>query len=129
MKVNGREVGFLKTVEAACRIGEICPDKNVNNVGVLFKNFQSTTEELTAMAYFIECMSNGYESAKEFQAQLEGKEYTPRPVTIAEVMTLDEDTMSTLWTEAVMAFLGEKPTVEVEEPKKKVKKAKAETSD
>lgn len=128
MKVNGREVGFLKTVQAACEIGEICPDKDVSKIGVLFQSSVSTTEYMTVSAYFIECMSRGYEMAKKFSMSLEGKDYDPKPVTIEEAMTLDENTFSQLFVEATQAFLNDKRTVEVEEPKKKANK-KAVTSD
>lgn len=122
MKVHGREVKFKRTVSAACKLAEVCPDKNLSNINKMLQNV-STLDEQTFMAYFVVCLNEGYESAMAF----EDPEYKENPLTMDEVMNLKTDELFLLFAEAVDEYQGDKQTVEVEQPKKKARR-KAVTS-
>ena len=122
MLIHGREIKFLRTVQAACDIADICPNGDMANIAELFKG--TTKTRVTNMANIIHFLSVGYEEAKAFEE--EG--YKPNPITVKELMALDEDTFNILFAEATEAFYSDKQTVEVE-PEKKKEKAKAETLD
>ena len=122
MLIHGREIQFLRTVQAACDIADICPKGDMANIAELFKG--TTKTRITNMANIIHFLSVGYEEAKAFEE--EG--YKPNPITVKELMALDEDTFNILFAEATEAFYSDKQTVEVE-PEKKKEKAKAETLD
>ena len=120
MLIHGREIQFLRTVQAACDIADICPKGDMANIAELFKG--TTKTRITNMANIIHFLSVGYEEAKAFEE--EG--YKPNPITVKELMALDENTFNILFAEATEAFYSDKQTVEVE-PEKKKEKAKAET--
>ncbi len=122
MIIHGREIKFLRTVQAACDIADICPKGDMANIADLFKG--TTKTRITNMANIICFLNEGYEEAKAFEE--EG--YKPNPITVKEVMLLDEETFNSLFVEATEAFYADKQTVEVE-PEKKKEKAKAETLD
>lgn len=122
MIIHGREIKFLRTVQAACDIADICPKGDMANIAELFKG--TTKTRITNMANIIHFLSVGYEEAKAFEE--EG--YKPNPITVKELMALDEETFNSLFVEATEAFYSDKQTVEVE-PEKKKEKAKAETLD
>lgn len=128
MKVHGREIKFLKTVGAVCKIADLCPDGDIQNLPAFISNGMSMQVTL-ARAAFIVAMNEGYEEAKAYEERLKGKEYTPNPLTIDELTMIPADDMYQLFGEACTAWAGEAPTVEVEEPKKKVRNKKAVTSD
>lgn len=122
MLIHGREIKFLRTVQAACDIADICPKGDMANIAELFKG--TTKTRVTNMANIIHFLSVGYEEAKAFEE--EG--YKPNPITVKELMALDEDTFNILFAEATEAFYSDKQTVEVE-PEKKKEEEKAETLD
>ncbi len=122
MIVHGREIKFLRTVQAACEIADICPKGDMANLGKLFEG--TTKNRITNMANIIHFLNEGYEEAKAFEE--EG--YKPNPISVKEIMLLDEESFNNLFVEATDAFYGDKQTVEVEEPKKK-EEVKAETFD
>ena len=112
MKIRGREIGFLRTGQAACDIADLCPDKDLNKIGGLFTG---TTSEVTKNgAKLIHFMSEGYEMNKHF----DDPSYEPNPISVEEIMYLDEDTYQELFSEMMKSFMGDVPTVETEEPKK-----------
>lgn len=113
MLIKGREIKFLRTVGAACEIADICPNGDMANIGKLFEG--TTKNRITNMAQVIHFLNQGYEEAKAFDE--EG--YVPKPITVKELMTLDEDTFNELFVEATGAFYADKQTVEVEPEKKK----------
>lgn len=114
MLVHGREVKFLKTVGAVCEIAEHCPGKDLKNITALWAN-TTDVDMANNFAIIICAMSKGYESAQKW----EDPEYTPNPVTVEELMSIDYDTFMGLFREATVAFYGDEQTVEAEEPKKK----------
>lgn len=122
MIVHGREIKFLRTVNAACEIAELCPKQTLQNIAKLFEG--SDKYRITNMANIIHFLNEGYEEAKAFEE--EG--YTPKPITVKELLLLDEVTFNALFVEATDAFYADKQTVEVEEEKKK-EEEKTETLD
>lgn len=123
MIIHGREIKFKRTIGAVCMIAENCKDKNIDNLAS-FLNNGTTTEVLLARASFIAALSNGYDDQQSF----ENPNYERINLQIEEILALDEEPMAKLFNEAVSAWMGEKPSIEVEEPKKKAKR-KAVTSD
>lgn len=116
MKINGRDVSFLRTVMANCKIAEICPDGDIANARMLFEgNYQDS--QRTA-AKFMAIMSEGYEENKKFR---DGGDYEPRPLTEEEALNLTEEEFSEAFGEAIEAYAGEKPSVEAEPAKGKKK--------
>ncbi len=124
MIVHGREIKFKRTVMAACKLAEICPDKNLNNIGQLLKTV-STSDEQMFMAYFVVCLNEGYEEAMHY----EDPSYTMNPLTMDELMHVEPVVLNDLFAEAVASYSDDKQTIEVEKPKKKARTKKAVTSD
>ena len=115
MKINGREIKFLRTVKTNFDIAGICPDGKLEKMGDLFPD--DSLESIKNMVKFIQLMNQGYEEAKHYE------DPTHEVVVIKEedIMYMPNDDMSNLFQEAVNAFLGVKQTVEVEPSKSKKK--------
>lgn len=121
MEIRGREVRFLRTVQAECNIAIICEDGKSENFQKLLMG--NDYEVMVNMAEVMHFLSEGYENAKHF----EDSEYEPQPLTAEELMFLPVEDFNKLWEEAVIAYYGEKQTVKV--AKSKSKKKTKETSD
>lgn len=121
MKINGREVKFMRTVMSTCKIAEICEDGDIKNAGKLFEGNYQTSQK--AAAKFIAIMSEGYEQNRKFNVA----GYEPRPLTEEEALSLSEDEFGECFKEAVGSYSGEKPTVE-SEPVKGKKKAETKSN-
>lgn len=119
MKVYGREINFLRTVEATIKIADMCPDSDIANADKLFDGTYQVSQQTAAS--FMAILSEGYENHKSF----EDRGYEPNPLTEREALSLSADEFNGLFVEAVSAYTGEKPTVETEPPKgkKKVKES------
>jgi len=117
MVINGREIKFLRTVLATCKIAEICKDGNIENAGILFEGKYQDSQKTTAK--FIAIMSEGYEMNRKF----EEPGYEPRPLTAEEALNLTEKDFEKCFVEAVSAYTGEKITVQSEPVKGKKKAA------
>lgn len=115
MRVYGKEVKFLRTVAATCKIADLCKDGDIANAATLFDGNYQTSQDTAAK--FIVIMNEGYEMNRKF----EEAGYEPRPLTYEEALNLTEDDFSKCFNEAVKAYSGEKPTVEAEAPKGKKK--------
>lgn len=123
MKVNGREVHFMRTVLATCEVARRCKDGDIKNIGILFKG--ATDKIIVETAHFMAALSSGYEKSQKFA----NPAYEEKPLTFEECMSLDEDTFMALFDEAQKVWAGEKPTVETVPVKEKgKKKEKAEQS-
>ena len=120
MKVYGREINFLRTVEATIKIADMCPDSDIANADKLFDGSYQVSQ--TTAASFMSILSEGYESHKAF----EDPSYQPRPLGEKEALSLSGEEFNELFGEAVKAYMGEKPTVETEV--KKTKKAEDKKS-
>lgn len=112
MKIRGREIGFLRTVKAACDIADLCPDRDLNKIGGLFSG--PSSEVTKNGAKLIHFMNEGYEMNKHF----DDPSYKPNVISVEEILYLDDDTYQELFSEMMSAFMGDVPTVEAEEPKK-----------
>lgn len=115
MKVYGREINFLRTVAGNCKIADICPDGDMSKAGLLFEGSYQKSQNTAAK--FICILQEGYELNKKFSDQ----NYEPNILTPEMVMNLPDDIFSDLFTAALEAYSGEKPTVETEPVKSKKK--------
>lgn len=115
MKINGREVKFLRTVFANCKIADMCKDGDIANANQLFEGNYQTSQR--SAARFMAAMSEGYEVNQKFKEV----GYDPRPLAEEEALSLTEEEFSECFSEALSAYLGEKPTVETEPAKGKKK--------
>lgn len=118
MLVNGREVGFRRSVRASADLSEICPGKNIERFGELITGKDATTAtQLTALAAMASVLSEAWckHRAKS------GADDVPEPLTIEEILDLDEDEYNVVITEASNAFRKDiEHTVEARPaPKKK----------
>lgn len=120
MKVYGREINFLRTVEATIKIADLCPDNDIDNIGKLFDGTYQVSQSTSAE--FMAIMSECYENRKAF----EEPGYQARPLGAKEALSLTTEEFNELFGEAVKAYAGEKPTVETEV--KKTKKAEDKKS-
>ena len=115
MKINGRDVQFLRTVMANCKIADICPDGDIANATMLFEGKYQDSQRTAAK--FMAIMSEGYEENKKFREA----GYEPSPLTEEEVLNLPDDEFSAAFEQAIKAYSGEKGTVETEPVKGKKK--------
>ena len=124
MELNGREVHFKRTIWATNAITKMCPDGNLQRFVELFNG--DMAEQIFNMSAFISIMSQGYEQAEAFRASRNGETYEQDPITLDEIMALDDmDIFTELQNEAVKAWAEDgKVTVE-SEPVKSKKKRKA----
>lgn len=115
MKVQGREIKFLRTVKINFDIAKICPDGKLEKLDALFG--EDSAESLKNMVKFIQLMNQGYEEFRHY----EDPTYEVNVIDEETLMYMDFNDMSNLFQEAVNAFLGIKQTVEVEPSKSKKK--------
>ena len=116
MVINGREIKFLRTVKATAEIAKICPDGNIERLGELMGGTLSTTLETGAQ--IIHFLNEGYEMNKHFS----DPSYKPNIISVEEILYLDDVTFTELMRSAMEGLSnGTETTIELEEPKKKVK--------
>ncbi len=113
MIIHGREVKFLRTVGATCKIADLCPNQELQNIGDLFDG--NTVSKYENWCKIIVYLNEGYEMAQKFDEP----NYVPKPITLEEIHAITQDEFDQLVFEASAAYRGEVPTVEAEEPKKK----------
>lgn len=116
MIINGRDIRFRRTVKATCEIADICPQGDISKIDELFAGKYQSSQINSAK--FMAILSQGYEMSQKFA----DPDYKPNPLTEEEVMYLSEEDFNSLFSLAVSAWLGEKPTVETK-PQKGKKKA------
>lgn len=121
MILHGREVKFRRTVLGNCEIAEMSPKKDINRFDELLKGDYMTSQN--AAAKFMVALSKGYEMNQRF----ENPDYEMNPLTVEEALLLDGDDFNELFTEALTAFTGDKPTVEAEPVKEKGKNAEGDS--
>ena len=123
MELFGRQVGFLRTVEAECRIVEEMDggDASKGISAVFSKDYM---ESQRACEQFLIIMSAGHEARKK----VEDPSHEMRPLTPDEVRVLTKDEVALALYEAVSAWQGEKPTIETEPAKKKKESREAKSS-
>lgn len=112
MIIRGRDVKFLRTVKTACELAKMCPGGDLANLDALFTGGVAEINENGAK--IIHLMAEGYEMNKHF----DDPSYKPNPISVEEILYLDDATYVELFNEMMEAFQGDKRTVETEETKK-----------
>lgn len=114
MEINGREIGFLRTVKATSDLAKLCPEGDIERLGELFSGELSTTLETGAK--IIHFLNEGYEMNKHFM----DRSYQPNILSVDEILYLDDKTFTELMQSAMQGMSnGAETTIELEEPKKK----------
>ena len=114
MEINGREIGFLRTVKATSDLSKLCPDGKIERLSELFQD--SVPVVLETGAQIIHFLNEGYEMNKYFN----DRSYKPNIISVEEIMYLDDKTYMELMRAAMEGVNnGSETTIEVEEPKKK----------
>lgn len=122
MELNGREVGFRRTIWATNAIMKMCPDGDLSRFTEIFSGDQA--DQMISMAGFICAMSKADEQAKEFEARRSGGTYTQDPITLDEIMNLEDfETFNQLQSEAIAAWVKDSSVTVETEPVKSKKKA------
>lgn len=120
MEINGREIGFLRTVKATSDLAKLCPNGDIERLGELFEGDLSLTLETGAK--IIHFLNEGYEMNKHFM----DRSYQPQILGVDEIMYLDDKTYTELMNSAMKGLgAGAETTIEVEEPKKKERPSEA----
>lgn len=113
MVVFGKEVNFRRSVQANCEIADICPDGDINKFNELINGNYPTAQK--AAATFIVALNRAYED----YANYIDPAHEPDPVSIREIMMLDNEQFNDLFMEALKVFADDgKTTVETEPVKK-----------
>lgn len=121
MIINGREIYFRRTIFVTCLLSERAPGKDVRRYEELF-NENNLGQTFDASAYFIHALSIGYEKWKAMTTP----GYEQNPVTLDELMCLDESEFLKLFAEAMESFQGDaKQTVEAQPKKRTGKKTES----
>ena len=124
MNIHGREIHFLLTVGATRKISRLCPDGNIQNIGLIFEN-QSTDKMIDTIAELAAAMSEGYETQQKYL----NKDHVPDPLTKEEVLTFTIPELETLQTELMSEIgAGMQTEIEAEPEKTKGKKTRRVTA-
>lgn len=99
MLIHGKERGFKLTVGASRKISQLCPDKDIKNIGKLFQT-ADTTQMIDYISIICASLSEGYEMMQKFSQ----KDYEMDPLTVEEILSLGIDEISLLQDE-MMATL------------------------
>ena len=114
MELNGREVGFRRSVLATTKIAEACPNRDISKLGDLLGSDIVTA--LDTAVLFVCALSEAY----ELHRKREEPGYIPNPITREELLDETEETLMELVNEGVKVFQNDgKTTVEAEAPKGK----------
>lgn len=115
MIINGREVGFRRTVFASCAIAKRCPNGDLSRMAeIMSGDYANAMENAAIMAV---ALSEGYEKAKKFS----DPSYVPHPLTMDEVMLLDIDEFTALMNEVTACFQKDGQTTVQAAPEKKAR--------
>ena len=118
MLIHGREVHFLLTVGATKKIARLCPDNDIQNIGLIFEA-KDTDKMIDALAALSEAMSEGYEKQQKYI----NPSYKPQPLTQEEVLSLTINELSDLQNELMNEIVAGMATdVDAEPEKTKLKK-------
>lgn len=91
MVIHGKERGFKLTVGASRKISQLCPDKDIKNIGKLFEA-ADTTQMIDYIAVICSALSEGYEMMQKFTQP----DYVPDVLTIEEILALGVNEISAL---------------------------------
>ena len=118
MKIYGRDVGFRFTVGAQCAIAALCPGGSIQNLDKLLDGPENAVMENGHK--LILALNEADEAAKSFE--IPG--YKPRPLTMAELGSLDLATYARLQAEAMEAMRADRQRTVEAKPQKKKKRRK-----
>lgn len=126
MEVNGREIKFRRTVKTNCMLMEQSPDKDIRRYQEKLSG-NDPVEAQFAAAFLIYAMNQGYEEWLSFK----DRSHAVDPISVDEIMTLDDDEFLALFNEAVNAMkVDGKTTVEAQpKPSKKKTASKPKSSE
>ena len=114
MIVNGREINFLRTVKGTSEIAKLCPNNDIERLGELFDG--DLPQTLETGAKIIHFLNEGYEMNRHFM----DRTYKPNPISVEEILYLDDSTFTKLMQTAMNGLgNGAETSVEVQESKKK----------
>lgn len=108
MIVNGREVKFMRTMGANAEIADLAPDGDMTKLGEMLQGFSG--EAIRTTAKFICALNNGYIGNRKFVEP----DYSIKPLTPPEVLSLPEKDYLDLVHEALEAYTSEVPKIETE---------------
>lgn len=120
MILYGKEVKFLRTVNATCEIADLCEDGNLENYTKLFEGPHA--QALRNKAKVMHALAEGYEQHRA----LEEADYKADAITVEQILALKSDDFIKLYDEAFDAlFFAEaaKATVETQPSKKEEEEA------
>lgn len=117
MKVRGKEIKFLKSVQAICDITEICPDRDINRIAEIFSGSLDQTQKNCAV--LIHTLNKCYEMSKYYDEKALGNDYVPQYLSVEEILYLKQEDYQALLEEAMKAMNEENTTVKAEKSKKK----------
>lgn len=121
MELNGREIGFRRSILATTKIAEACPNHDLAKLGDALGGDIIVGME-TAIT-FVCALSEAY----ELHRKREEPGYVPNPLTREELLDETEDTLMELVNEGVQVYMNDgKTTVEAEAPKGKNGEAASE---
>lgn len=101
MIIHGKERRFLYTVEAQRMISELCPKKDIRNLGELFDvEKMNPVEILRVTMKLIVILNTGYERARRWN----DPGYKPDPITEEELADLTTDELQKAQVEAFRAI-------------------------
>lgn len=116
MKLRGREIKFLRTVNVNCEIAALCPDNDVEKFDILLT--ENVITSIKTQATIIHLLNEGYEMNKHY----EDPSYQPNVLSVDEIMQLPQDKFFELRNEAWANLnTGAETSIELEESKKKEK--------
>lgn len=128
MKLNGREIKFKRTIWATIAVSAMCPDKDPMKIDTILR--ENFADGNLAAAQFVCILSEGYERQRAFEAAQSGKEYEPNPLTMDEIMNLEDfDIFQDLFLEAAQVWKSDsKQTVETQPTPGKKKSSRKKSS-
>lgn len=116
MKVRGRDINFLRTVKTTVDLADLCPDRDLSKIDIIFQ--ENVADAQLNAAKLIHIMAEGYEMNKHF----DDPSYEPNVISVDEILYLDNDTFNKLLEKAMHAFeKGVDRLVETEPEKGKKK--------
>lgn len=102
MELNGREVGFMYSMRAAKLFADFCPDRDFSRIGeALTGKYGNIVDN---QARFIIALSTAYAMSAEHRAE------GCQPVTMDELLDLDQETFQALFLEAARALQAGRET-------------------
>ena len=120
MVVLGKDIKFRRSVQANCEIADICPNKDINKFNELINGNYPTAQK--AAATFIVALNRAHED----YANYIDPAHEPDPVSIREIMMLDNEQFNDLFMEALKVFADDGKTTVETEPLKKTESVELE---